>query len=546
MPLIHARRAETPMNDIPVLRIENLAVSFQSGGHTSTPVQSSSLQINRGEMLALVGESGSGKSLTALSILKLLPAHASLSGSIRFNGEELLGVDEKRLRQIRGHKISMIFQEPMTSLNPLHHIEKQISEVLFVHQGLSKSAARERTLELLQLVGIPEPEKRLGAYPHELSGGQRQRVMIAMALANNPELLIADEPTTALDVTLQAQILDLLKSLQEKLGLAVLLVSHDLTLVRRYAQSVVVMQAGHTVESADTATLFAKPQHSYTQHLLAATPSGVPAPLPASQETLLDVENLRVWFPLKKSFFGKVRDHVKAVDGVSLQLRSGETLGVVGESGSGKSTLAFAVLRLLPATGKIVFLGQELLQMNQKALRPLRRNLQIVFQDPYGSLSPRLTIADIIGEGLGVQGVATPERDVAVQEALRAVHLDPDSRHRYPHEFSGGQRQRIAIARALVLKPRLIVLDEPTSALDRTVQKQIVELLRELQTSHGFACLFISHDLAVVRALCHRILVMQGGREVECQDNASLFRTPGTDYTRRLLAAAGLDELSAN
>ncbi len=531
------------MSDIPVLHIDKLAVSFHSAGKIITPVHSSSLQIDRGEMVALVGESGSGKSLTALSILKLLPAHATLSGSIRFKGEELISADEKRLRQIRGHRISMIFQEPMTSLNPLHHIEKQISEVLFVHQGLGKSAARERTLELLQLVGIPEPEKRLHAYPHELSGGQRQRVMIAMALANDPELLIADEPTTALDVTLQAQILDLLKALQEKLGLAVLLVSHDLALVRRYARHVVVMQAGCTVESADTATLFAAPQHSYTQHLLAATPSGSPAPLPATQETLLNVENLRVWFPLKKSFFGKVLDHVKAVDDVSLQLRSGETLGIVGESGSGKSTLAFAVLRLLPATGKVVFLGQELLQMTQKALRPLRRKLQIVFQDPYGSLSPRLTIADIIGEGLEVQGMAAAERDVAVQEALRAVHLDPETRHRYPHEFSGGQRQRIAIARALVLKPRLIVLDEPTSALDRTVQKQIVELLRELQASHGFACLFISHDLAVVRALCHRILVMQGGREVECQDNTQLFRQPSTDYTRRLLAAAGLDEL---
>ncbi|MGH8493512.1 MAG: ABC transporter ATP-binding protein [Moraxellaceae bacterium] len=530
------------MSETPVLQIENLAISFSSGGNTSTPVQSSSLQIGRGEMVALVGESGSGKSLTALSILRLLPAHAALKGSIRFNGEELVAADEKRLRQIRGHKISMIFQEPMTSLNPLHHIEKQISEVLFVHQGLSKTAARERTLELLHLVGIPEPEKRLRAYPHELSGGQRQRVMIAMALANNPELLIADEPTTALDVTLQAQILDLLKSLQEKLGLAVLLVSHDLILVKRYAQHVVVMQAGHTVESAATATLFASPQHSYTQHLLAATPSGKPAPLPSAQEVLLEVKELRVWFPLRKSFFGKVLDHVKAVDNISLQLRSGETLGIVGESGSGKSTLAFAVLRLLPATGNIVFLGQELLQMKQKALRPLRRDLQIVFQDPYGSLSPRLTVADIIGEGLEVQGIAAAERDLAVREALQAVHLDPETRHRYPHEFSGGQRQRIAIARALVLKPRLIVLDEPTSALDRTVQKQIVELLRELQASYGFACLFISHDLAVVRALCHRILVMRGGREEECQDNASLFSQPATDYTLKLLAAAGLED----
>jgi microcin C transport system ATP-binding protein len=528
------------MNDTPVLSIDKLTISFRQKTETTTPVQSASLRINRGEMLALVGESGSGKSLTALAILKLLPAHAKLAGSIQFCGEELIGARENRLRQIRGHKVSMIFQEPMTSLNPLHHIEKQISEVLFVHQGLSKKAARARTLDLLALVGIPEPEKRLSSYPHELSGGQRQRVMIAMALANDPELLIADEPTTALDVMLQAQILDLLKSLQQKLGLAVLLISHDLTLVKRYADKVVVMQAGHTVESADCATLFTSPQHEYTRHLLAADPAGQPAALPDSRELLLEVDKLKVWFPLKKSFFGKPLDFVKAVDEVSLSLHSGETLGVVGESGSGKSTLAFAILRLLPADGRVVFLGHELLALKQNALRPLRRNLQIVFQDPYGSLSPRMSIADIIGEGLEVQGMSAPDRDSAVQEALQAVHLDPETRHRYPHEFSGGQRQRIAIARALVLKPKLIVLDEPTSALDRTVQKQIVSLLRELQTRYGFACLFISHDLAVVRALCHRILVMQHGRVVECQSNTDLFHKPETDYTQRLLAAAGL------
>jgi microcin C transport system ATP-binding protein len=530
------------MTDTPVLAIDNLSIRFPQGNTETEPVKSASLVIPRGQMVALVGESGSGKSLTALSVLKLLPAHARLSGSIRFAGEELIAADEKRLRQIRGHKISMIFQEPMTSLNPLHHIEKQISEVLFVHQGLGKAAARARTLELLQLVGIPEPEKRLGAYPHELSGGQRQRVMIAMALANDPELLIADEPTTALDVTLQAQILDLLKSLQQRLGLAVLLISHDLTLVRRYADQVVVMQAGHTVESAPTETLFSLPQHDYTRHLLAAEPEGTAAPLPeGAQQIVLQVERLKVWFPLRKSFFGKPLDHVRAVDDVSLHLHAGETLGIVGESGSGKSTLAFAILRLLSAEGRVLFLGQDLLAMTQKALRPLRRDLQIVFQDPYGSLSPRLTVADIIGEGLEVQGMKPVERDAAVCEALQAVHLKPEMRHRYPHEFSGGQRQRIAIARALVLKPRLIVLDEPTSALDRTVQKQIIELLRELQRRYGFACLFISHDLAVVRALCHRVLVMQSGREVECQPSADLFARPARDYTRRLLTAAGLD-----
>jgi microcin C transport system ATP-binding protein len=523
-----------------VLDIRDLRIRFEQGDRHSEPVHSASLLLERGEMLALVGESGSGKSLTALSVLRLLPAHAQLDGSIRFCGEELVGAAESRLRQIRGQRIGIIFQEPMTSLNPLHSIEKQISEVLFVHQGLDRAAARRRTLELLDLVGIADAEARLRAYPHELSGGQRQRVMIAMALANDPQLLIADEPTTALDVTLQAQILDLLKSLQVRLGLAVLLISHDLGLVRRYADKVVVMQAGRTVEAAPTAQLFAAPQHEYTRYLLAAEPGGMPTALSGPREKILDVSDLRVWFPLRRSLLGRPLDFVRAVDGISLQLHDGETLGIVGESGSGKSTLAFAVLRLLPASGSVVFMGRELLALKQRELRPLRRELQIVFQDPFGSLSPRMTIADIVGEGLAVQGVAAAARDTAVVAALQAVQLDPEARHRYPHEFSGGQRQRVAIARALVLKPRLIVLDEPTSALDRTVQKQIVELLRELQDRHGFSCLFISHDLAVVRALCHRILVMQGGRMVECQDTAALFAKPAAAYTRRLLDAAGL------
>jgi microcin C transport system ATP-binding protein len=532
------------MTDAPVLSIQDLAIRFpREDGSEVAPVRRASLAIARGEMLALVGESGSGKSLTALSVLRLLPGHARVSGSLRFCGEELAGAPESRLRQIRGHKVGMIFQEPMTSLNPLHTIEKQVNEVLFVHQGLSRAAARARTLELLTLVGIREPEKRLGAYPHELSGGQRQRVMIAMALANDPELLIADEPTTALDVTLQAQILGLIKELQQKLGLAVLLISHDLNLVRRYAQQVVVMKDGETVEAGPVEQVFAAPAHDYTRHLLAAVPRGMPVPLPTGPApALLEVEAVTVRFPMRRNFFGKPVEFLTAVDGISFSLRPGESLGVVGESGSGKSTLAFALLRLLPAEGRALFLGRDLLPLSQQEMRPLRRDLQIVFQDPYGSLSPRMTIEEIVGEGLAVQGMATAARAQAVVEALSAVGLDPGTRHRYPHEFSGGQRQRIAIARALVLKPRLIILDEPTSALDRTVQRQIIDLLKDLQARHGFACLFISHDLAVVRAFCHRVLVMQHGRLVECQDNEALFSTPAADYTRRLLQAAGLTD----
>jgi len=522
----------------PVIEIQNLSIRFTQGETTSTPVKAASLSIEPGEMLALVGESGSGKSLTAHAIMRLLPGHAHIDGNILFKGEDITRAPEARLRQLRGHRVGMIFQEPMTSLNPLHSVEKQISETLSLHQGLSRMAARERTLELLQLVGIPEPEKRLAAYPHELSGGQRQRVMIAMALANNPELLIADEPTTALDVTLQEQILTLLLDLQKKLGLAVLLISHDLTLVRRFAQRVAVMQQGEIVEVTSTESLFTAPQHAYSRMLLAAEPKGSPSPVPEDAATLLDVRNLRVWFPRRAGLLSRVRDYLKAVDDISFTLQEKETLGIVGESGSGKTTLALAVLRLLPATGTAVFMGQDLLPLTQKAMRPLRRHLQIVFQDPYGSLSPRMSILDIVGEGLEVQGMAPVERETAVITALKAVQLDPETRHRYPHEFSGGQRQRIAIARALVLKPKLIVLDEPTSALDRTVQKQIVELLLQLQGEFGFACLFISHDLKVVKALAHRVMVLRDGHMLECRDARELFAAPEHEYTRALLAAA--------
>jgi microcin C transport system ATP-binding protein len=531
----------TPANSnaAPLLAIDRLSVRFSSAGRESMPVREVSLDIHQGEMLAIVGESGSGKSLTALSILKLLPATARLSGSIRLDGEELLTAADSRLQAVRGHRISMIFQEPMTSLNPLHTIGRQIDEIMQQHQPAPAAEIRRRTIELLSEVGIPDPEKRVGSYPHELSGGQRQRVMIAMALANRPALLIADEPTTALDVTLQEQILGLLKALQQKHGLSVLLISHDLSLVRRFADRVGVMQQGELVELNRTADLFSQPAHAYTRTLLAAEPEGHPQPVPEGAPEILAIDDLRIWFPIRKGIFRRAVGHIKAVDGLSLSLRQGETLGIVGESGSGKSTLAFAVTRLTEISdGRIVFLGQEIQALPQTAFRPFRKNLQIVFQDPYGSLSPRLSVGQIVAEGLELLGLTPEMQEQRVIAALQAVELDPETRHRYPHEFSGGQRQRIAIARALVLEPKVLILDEPTSALDRTVQKQIVLLLRRLQAERGFSCLFISHDLKIVRAVSHRVLVMRHGLPVETGASEDIFRHPASPYTRQLIAAA--------
>jgi len=535
------------MNQDNLIEVRDLAVEFGTGDRAHRVVEGVSFDIKRGETLALVGESGSGKSVTAHSILRLLPYPLARhpAGSISYSGQNLLELSEKTIRHIRGNRIAMIFQEPMTSLNPLHSIEKQINEILGIHKGLTGKVATKRTLELLEMVGIPEPHKRLKALPHELSGGQRQRVMIAMALANEPELLIADEPTTALDVTVQLKILELLKELQARLGMALLLISHDLNLVRRIAHRVCVMQKGCIVEQASCEELFRAPQHPYTRELLAAEPSG----LPASNEIgppLLQVDNLKVWFPIKKGLLRRTVDHVKAVDGIHFSLPQGQTLGIVGESGSGKSTLGLAILRLIASQGGIRFEGQQLDALSQPQVRPLRREMQVVFQDPFGSLSPRMSVSQIVGEGLRIHKIGTEqEQEQAIIEALKEVGLDPDTRHRYPHEFSGGQRQRIAIARALVLKPRLILLDEPTSALDRTVQRQVVELLRNLQSKYNLTYLFISHDLAVVKALSHQLMVIKHGQVVEQGDARSIFAVPQHPYTRQLLEAAFLAPASA-
>ncbi|MCP4595854.1 ABC transporter ATP-binding protein [Neptuniibacter sp.] len=525
-----------------LLSVRNLSVRFDQGESEAVDaVKNISFDIDKGKTLALVGESGSGKSVSAMSILKLLPYPKAShpSGEIYYAGQNLLELNENQMRQLRGDKVSVIFQEPMTSLNPLHTIQKQIGETLLLHRGLTGKQARGRILELLELVGIPEPEKRLNSYPHELSGGQRQRVMIAMALANDPELLIADEPTTALDVTIQEQILELLKDLQQKLNMAILLITHDLNIVRRYAHDVCVMYQGEQVESATTEQLFSNPKHSYTQKLLDAEPSGEPAVINSTVQPLLNTNDLKIWFPVKQGFLKRTVDHIKAVNQVNLELNRGETLGVVGESGSGKTTLALAILKLIRSEGGITFSGTELSAMGQKEVKPLRSRMQIVFQDPFGSLSPRMSITEIIAEGLEIhQPASKAEHETQIIEVLKEVGIDPDSRHRYPHEFSGGQRQRIAIARALVLKPELIVLDEPTSALDRTVQKQIVELLRNLQEKFALSYLFISHDLAVVKALSHKLMVMHHGDVVEQGDATRIFNNPSHSYTQKLLSAA--------
>jgi microcin C transport system ATP-binding protein len=527
----------------PLLSIRHLGVEFRQAGGRVMAVHDLSLHIQPGETVALVGESGSGKSVTALAALQLLPYPAAMhpsGSSIRFRGEELLGASERRLRTLRGNHISMIFQEPMTSLNPLHTIEKQIREVLVLHKGLSHTAARQRTVEWLERVGIEHPQARLSAYPHQLSGGQRQRVMIAMALANEPALLIADEPTTALDVTIQAQVLQLLKDLQARLGMALWLITHDLSIIRKTADRVYVMTAGHIVEDGEVTSLFAQPQHPYTRHLLAAEPRGTPLTVPAAAPDVLRADDIRVWFPIRKGILRRTVNYVKAVDGVTLRIREGQTVGVVGESGSGKTTLGLALLRLEKSRGSVQFGGLELQGLGARRLRPLRRQMQIVFQDPYGSLSPRMSVQEIIEEGLHVhqQGGTPAERQALVMAALEDVGLDPESRYRYPHEFSGGQRQRIALARAIVLKPRLVVLDEPTSALDMSVQAQIVELLRTLQVRYRLAYLFISHDLKVIRALSNEVVVMRQGRVVEHGPAGRVFDAPEHPYTRALMAAA--------
>ena len=523
-----------------LLEVEDLTIDFRMDAATIRAVRGVSFEIETGKTLALVGESGSGKSVSANSILRLLPSSAEVRGRVRFKGRDLLTVNERELRGIRGNDISMVFQEPMSSLNPLHTIERQVSEIIVTHRGLRKAAARAETLRLLDIVGLTDAASRLDDYPHQLSGGQRQRVMIAMALANEPDLLIADEPTTSLDVTVQAQILSLLQDLQQRLGMAMLFITHDLGIVRHLADKVCVMTEGEIVERGAVDEVFGNPRHSYTRHLLAAEPRGEPPPTDPNAAVIATTENLRVWFPIKRGLLRRTIGHIKAVDGVELAVREGQTLGIVGESGSGKTTLGRALLRLLPSEGRIVFLGMELQTYGWSEMRPLRKDMQIVFQDPYGSLSPRMTIAEIVAEGLDVHlpALSEEERGRKVSRALIEVGLEPSMMYRYPHEFSGGQRQRVAIARALVLEPKLVVLDEPTSALDMSVQAQVVDLLRMLQSRHGLTYLFISHDLRVVRALANELIVMKDGKVVEAGPAAEIFANPASPYTRQLMNAA--------
>jgi len=526
----------------PLLDIRDLSVTFGAGQAKLLAVDRASFRIGKGETVALVGESGSGKTVSALSILRLLPypTAAHPSGEVWFEGRDLLKLPEPRMQAIRGDRISMIFQEPMTSLNPLHTIEKQVGEVLKLHRHMDDKRARARVLELLRKVGVQEPEKRLGAFPHQLSGGQRQRVMIAMALANEPDLLIADEPTTALDVTIQAQILELLKDLQREMGMAMLLITHDLGIVRKMAERVYMMQGGKIVEDGRTEQIFTSPRHAYTRHLLAAEPKGTAPAANDRAPVVIETDDLKVWFPIKKGALRRTVDYVKAVDGLSLKLRAGQTLGIVGESGSGKTTLGLAILRLIASQGQIAYVGRRIDGLSTRQMRPLRKDMQIVFQDPYGSLSPRLSVGQIIEEGLLIQApkLTVAERRARVANALEEVGLDPDAQDRYPHEFSGGQRQRIAIARAMVLEPKFVMLDEPTSALDMSVQAQIVDLLRDLQKKRGLAYLFISHDLKVIRALCNHVIVMKNGKTVEEGPSEEIFSHPREAYTRALLAAA--------
>ena len=521
-----------------LLEVQNLNVGFRQDGAVTQAVRGVSFTVNRGEVVALVGESGSGKSVSALSTVSLLGDSAEVTGSVKYDGQELIGADERLLRQVRGNDISFIFQEPMSSLNPLHTIEKQLAESLALHQGIIGSQARSRVLELLEKVGIRDAETRLGSYPHQLSGGQRQRVMIAMALANKPDILIADEPTTALDVTIQAQILDLLKDLRDDEGMGLLFITHNLAIVRRIADRVFVMQKGEVVESGPTAELFANPQHPYTIKLLSAEPSGQPLPVAEDAPVVVETDKLKIWFPIYGGLLRRTVGHVKAVNASSMFVRAGETLGIVGESGSGKTTMALAIMRLIASEGGITYNGQDIRSWSTKQLRHLRKDMQIVFQDPFGSLSPRMTCAQIIGEGLTIHKI-DPERNQRdlVAEVMAETGLDPATMDRYPHEFSGGQRQRIAIARAMVLRPKLLVLDEPTSALDMTVQVQIVELLRDLQQKYGLAYLFISHDLNVIRAMSHKIIVMKQGDVIEQGTATDLFENPQTEYTRQLLQA---------
>ncbi|WP_226780269.1 ABC transporter ATP-binding protein [Oceaniglobus trochenteri] len=523
----------------PVLRVRNLNVTFRQDGAETHAVRGVSFEVGKGETVALVGESGSGKSVTALSTVSLLGDSAHSTGSIRYGDTEMIGAPESELRRVRGNDISFIFQEPMTSLNPLHTLEKQLAESLALHQGLRGQKARDRIIALLTQVGINDPETRLGAYPHQLSGGQRQRVMIAMALANGPDLLIADEPTTALDVTIQAQILDLLDELKRKERLSMLFITHDLGIVRKIADRVCVMKDGEIVEHGPTAEIFGNPQHDYTRMLLGAEDTGLPEPVPEDAEEIVRTEDLRIWFPIQRGLLKRTVGHVKAVNAASLSVRRGETMGIVGESGSGKTTLALAIMRLIPSEGPIVFMGSNIQGLRGRDMRSVRSAMQIVFQDPYGSLSPRMTVEQIIAEGLTIHGTRDGrDKRTMVAEIMAEVGLDPATMHRYPHEFSGGQRQRIAIARAMILRPLLVVLDEPTSALDMTVQVQIVKLLRDLQQKYGLAYIFISHDLKVVRGLSHRVMVMKQGDVVEQGEAEQVFSNPRSEYTRMLLAAA--------